>query len=259
MLEYQNQNIGQSFAYRHRIHPKGYAVPPHIHEYSEVLYVYEGCMSMYLNGESLSVKAGQVVFIFPHQSHEYTRDSECKCWCAVFSNDFLQSFFRLYSDKIPKCPIIDIGEDLFILERLQNTTPEEIVSLTGLFHLLFDKLIKSTEFESKLGGGDSLYNSAINYISANFRSDITLSDMAKTLGYHEKYLSSELHSLTKMNFRLFLATYRVDHAKRMLRTTNESISEIAMDSGFLSINTFNRVFKHVTSMTPSEYRKSRMK
>ncbi len=259
MLKYQNENIGKSFAYRHRFHPNGYVVTPHIHEYSEILYVSDGCMRMYINGEGIKVRAGQVAFVFPNQSHEYTNESECSCWCAVFSNDFVQSFFRLYPEKIPEKPIIDIGEDLYIIDKLQKTEPEEIVSLTGLFHLLFARLSKSTEFKIKHSGGDSLYNAAINYISSNFHSDFTLSDMAKTLGYHEKYLSSELHSLTKMNFRLFLATYRIDHAKTLLRTTEESIFEVAMDSGFLSINTFNRVFKNITGMTPSEYRKNRMK
>ncbi len=254
MLKYQNENIGNSFEYRHRMHLRGYVIYPHIHEYSEILYVYSGCMHMILDGEEVQVKEGQVAFIFPNQLHEYTNQKDCKCWCAVFSNDFLQPFFRLYSDKIPKDPIIDIGEDVFIIERLQKSARDDIVSLTGLLHLLFDKLAKSTDFELRRGGENSLYTAAINYISTNFRSDINLSDMAKTLGYHEKYLSSELHSLTKMNFRLFLATYRVDHAKRQLRTTEESISEIAMDSGFLSINTFNRVFKNITGMTPSEYR-----
>jgi len=82
--------------------------------------------------------------------------------------------------------------------------------------------------------------------------------MSKELGYHEKYLSSTLHSLTKMNFRTFLATYRINHAKSLLKSSESTIAEIAMDSGFASLNTFNRVFKDITGTTPSEYRKRKL-
>lgn len=259
MLIYQNENIGHSFEYRYGLHNDGFSVPLHIHEYSELLYVIEGRMKLAIDGKSMCAEAGQMAFVFPNQSHEYTKEFECKCFCAVFSNDFLQPFFGIYPDMIPKNPIIDMGEDTCIAEKLMRADPCEKVLLTGLLHLLFDRLAKSTELEKKNTSGDSLYNAAINYISANFRSDFSLSDMAKALGYNEKYLSGELHSLTKMNFRMLLSTYRLEWAKRLLRTTASNVSEIALDSGFLSINSFNRTFKKLNGVTPTEYRKMNMK
>ena len=79
--------------------------------------------------------------------------------------------------------------------------------------------------------------------------------MAKELGYHEKYLSAVLHSLTKMHFRDFLATYRMEYAKKQLLSSTDPISQIAMDSGFSSINTFNKVFKKFIGMSPTDFRK----
>ena len=257
MLTYQNENTGKSFAFRSRFHHPGYSVPVHIHEYSEIMYVAEGCMTMYLDGEKLLVDEGKVAFVFPNQAHEYTCETDCHMWCAVFSNDFLASFYHLYPDVIPEDPIMDTSEAFGIIDALQNTASDDIISLTGILHLLFAQLVKKTAFSPRRAGMDALYNSAINYISANFRNDFTLGDMARALGYHEKYLSSELHFLTKMNFRAFLSTYRIDHAKRLLRKTERSISEIALDSGYSSINTFNRTFRNFVGMTPSEYRRSR--
>ncbi len=258
MLTYQNENVGESYVFRSRYHSPGYSVPPHIHEYSEVLYVRDGCMTMHLNGEKKIVNAGEIAFIFPNQAHEYTNETDCYTWCAVFSNDYLYSFFRLYSDKTPLCSVIRANSQMTdALLSLQKTDKDDIVRITGLLHLLFSEFVKNTSFSEKRGSENELYNSAINYISANFRYDFSLSDMAKALGYHEKYLSSELHLLTKMNFRAFLSTYRIDHAKRLLRTTGLNISEIALDSGYSSINTFNRVFKQTVGITPSEYRKKR--
>jgi len=258
MLTYQNENIGKSYSFKSRHHRLGYTVPPHIHEYSELMYVYDGEMTMYLDGKKQTVKAGQMAFVFPNIAHEYTNETQCGIWCAVFSNDFLHAFYQMYPDKIPKDSVIDISEeDLWIVNGLQSTDTEDVVERSGLLSLLFSRLAKKVEFDDREGNGSNLYNSAINYISSNFRTDFTLADMARTLGYHEKYLSGELHHLTKMNFRAFLATYRVDHAKSQLRSTERTISDIALDSGFSSINTFNRVFKNVTGVTPSEYRSKR--
>ncbi len=258
MLRYQNENIGKSYSFRRGNYKNGYAVALHIHEYSELLYVEEGCMTMTLDGETVSVPAGHIVFIFPNQSHEYTSRTMCNVWCFVFSNDYLHSFFRTYSNCVPRPSIIKTDENMkYILELMQTEDCDNAVAITGVLNLLFANLIKKVEFVYKRGDSKSLYNRAINYISANYKNDFTLSDMARALGYHEKYLSSELHELTNMNFRTFLSTYRTDHAKKLLTTTHDSISEIALDSGFSSINTFNRVFKETVGMTPSEYRKSR--
>ena len=104
MLIYQNENIGHSFEYRYGLHNDGFSVPLHIHEYSELLYVIEGRMKLAIDGKSMCAEAGQMAFVFPNQSHEYTKEFECKCFCAVFSNDFLQPFFGIYPDMIKIYP-----------------------------------------------------------------------------------------------------------------------------------------------------------
>lgn len=253
MVNYQTKNVNKTFAlhcgYRHNLY-----VEPHIHEHSEIVYVHSGSMTMYLNGKKHVVNKGQAVFVFPNQIHQYTKETESDSWLAVFSNDFLASFFRLHFDTVPVDPVIDMGSE-GLIEALENTDPSDVCRITGLLHLVFSRLEKSTEFVKAPINGEPVYNAALNYLTNNYRNDITLSDMSKALGYHEKYLSSALHALTKMNFRTFLATYRVDHAQRLLKSSDMNISRIALESGFSSINTFNRVFKQITGLTPREYKK----
>lgn len=258
LIKYQNENIGKSYSFRYGHHLAGYEVPLHIHEYSELLFVEKGNMTMNLDGKKMVVEEGNVLFVFPNQAHEYTKETECDVYCFVFSNDYLHSFYRHYPNCVPISPVVEADEHMMMLmHRLERADSDNTVAITGLLNLMFAYLIEKTEFEHRHGDTKSLYNRAINYISANYKNDFTLSDMARALGYHEKYLSSELHELTNMNFRTFLSTYRTDHARKLLATTRDTISEIALESGFSSINTFNRVFKETVGMTPSEYRKSR--
>ena len=254
MLQYQNENFGRSYDYRRREHD-GFVVPAHIHEYSELLYTREGEMTMYLNGERRTVPAGHVALILPNEVHSYTDETPCRVWCSVFSNDFISLFLWKLGDRVPLDPVVDLTEHQPLLRALEQTEPDDTLRLSGLLQLLYSVLWKKIEAGTRPRAGGQVCRAAIAYISANFRSDITLSSVAAHLGYHEKYLSTALHALTGMNFCTFLSSYRVDHAKRLLREDAEkSVSLVALESGFSSINTFNRVFRRLTGMTPCAYR-----
>lgn len=56
------------------------------------------------------------------------------------------------------------------------------------------------------------------------------------------------------NFSTFLNAYRVEEAKQRLAQSNEPITTIALDCGFKSLSTFNRVFKKFEGLTPTLYR-----
>ena len=229
----------------------------HIHEYTELIYVRSGSITLFLEGKKQVVSAGHLLFIFPNQTHKHTKKTNCELWMAVFSNDFITPFWRKHENLKPQDPVLRISDNFAVIDALQKTDPNDTTRLSGLLLLLYNLLEAHTAFIDAIPSVDDIYNAALGYIYNNFKSDITLADMAKDLGYHEKYLSHALHTLTKKNFRSFLASYRINHAKKLLRTTEMPIAQIALESGFSALNTFNRVFKEVTKKTPSEYRKSK--
>lgn len=93
-------------------------------------------------------------------------------------------------------------------------------------------------------------------MSENFKQDISLKKIADTFGYNKKYLSGTLHSLTGMHFTDFIAMYRVEYAKKLLTQNSElSVTEISEKCGFTALNTFNRKFKKLTDLTPTQYKK----
>ena len=62
-----------------------------------------------------------------------------------------------------------------------------------------------------------------------------------------------------MSFNDYVNTYRFNTASEMLITTDASITEIAYESGFQSIRSFNNTFKKLSGLSPSEYRKNGIK
>ena len=155
MLKYQNENIGESYSFKCRFHKK-YTVPPHIHEYSELAYVRTGNLTASINGERVIIPEGHAAFIFPNVIHEYTPETPCEMWCAVYSNDFLQTFFRLYPDSAPENCIIPLGESKKYAEALVKLDPTNIIKLTGMLHLLYSELANKTNMLPRSRNDNSL-------------------------------------------------------------------------------------------------------
>ncbi|MGW8313950.1 MAG: helix-turn-helix domain-containing protein [Bacteroidales bacterium] len=87
-------------------------------------------------------------------------------------------------------------------------------------------------------------------------SRLSLKEVADALNTSENQLSHILNKQTGKNFFEFVNSYRVEEFKSMAMLPeyrNYTLISMAYDSGFNSKATFNRVFKHYTGQTPSEY------
>ncbi|RZL13149.1 MAG: AraC family transcriptional regulator [Hymenobacter sp.] len=85
--------------------------------------------------------------------------------------------------------------------------------------------------------------------------DLTLHELAQRLGTHPALLSRVLNTSCGQNFNDFVNTYRTQEAQRKLadpRFAHYSLLGVALESGFNSKSTFNRVFKKLTGQAPSE-------
>ena len=88
------------------------------------------------------------------------------------------------------------------------------------------------------------------------KSDLKISELANSLSVPYYQLSQLINDEFSVNFYDFINKYRVEEAKKLLieDTRNFKILAIAYEVGFNSKATFNRVFKKITSFTPSEFK-----
>ena len=89
--------------------------------------------------------------------------------------------------------------------------------------------------------------------------DFSLQDIAQALKVPSHYISQLLNLHLHTNFYEFLNTYRVERAKEMMENSAFShlnVLGIGFECGFNSKATFNRAFKKIAGMTPSQYKKS---
>ena len=95
---------------------------------------------------------------------------------------------------------------------------------------------------------------AIEYMKEYYSRDLTLQEVADTVELHPSYFSTLFNSTLNINFSNYLMCLRIRNAKRLLRETSMKIYEIADSVGYKNSYYFNRIFKKLTGMTPTEYR-----
>ena len=96
----------------------------------------------------------------------------------------------------------------------------------------------------------------ISYCYENYRSDISLSSAAESLGVSEYYISHVFNCKLHMGFKEYINALRINDACRMLKEDKLTVTEVALECGFSTCRTFNRCFMSAVGKTPSEYRKS---
>ena len=88
--------------------------------------------------------------------------------------------------------------------------------------------------------------------------DISLPELANKLEIPSHHLSRVINEQLGTNFFDFINQYRIEEVKARINNPEFdklSLLGIAFDSGFNTKSAFNRVFKKMTGLTPSEYRR----
>ncbi len=113
--------------------------------------------------------------------------------------------------------------------------------------LLIEKYSKSNRID--------LSQNLLAYINLHYAEKLTLNDLADHFHFNYNYLSVFFTTQMNENFSDYLNRVRIQHACQLLEDSRQNISEISYAVGYNDISYFSRVFKKITSKTPSQYRR----
>jgi two-component system response regulator YesN len=135
----------------------------------------------------------------------------------------------------------------------------QYMSLDEMMKCVADCYHNALDAVSKIGiqdGFRNVTNQACVDISRHFASNISLNDIAESVGVTPAYLSRVFKKDKCQTVVEYLNCIRVDHAKKLLRERRVRLNELASLVGFNSNTYFFTVFKKYTGKTPSDYKKS---
>lgn len=96
---------------------------------------------------------------------------------------------------------------------------------------------------------------AKRYIRSYFNMPLSLKEISEYVGMNENYFSDYFKKYTTLSFKQYQTDLRIRHAKQMLLDKQYTMDDISDAVGYIDVKYFSRVFKQVTGITPSEYRK----
>ena len=196
-------------------------------------------------------------------------------------NNLINSMIDIFvgfSDRVPGSPIRSSKNMAFVSNTLYRVaaarsgvhpvylhniserfaiTIERTTTIPSLKKLMFSMANEYCDLVRTFSTGHNspIVKKAVDYILLNLGYPITLTTIAKQINVNPSYLSRKFKEDTGMNISEFINQKRVEEAKLYLQRGNISITDIAFMVGFNDLNYFCKVFKKLTSVTPSQYAK----
>lgn len=230
---------------------------PHIHKQIEIIYVFELGQHINIAGKNYEIKEGEAAIIFPNTVHTYYRNEwrSTEQIFAIVSQELFHGLFPDLSRFSTDCPIITDIEDSVKLAFKELSQCTDFAEKLAWSMVILTKLMKKIKLHQyNAVPVTNLTQKIVTYIAENFRSEITLESLAKEFSVSKFYISRIFSEKIKMSLPNYLSLMRAEYAAGLIRTTNDSITNIYINSGFTSQNTFNRAFKKIFNVTPREYK-----
>lgn len=270
--------------YYMRVIHHAFHFPVHWHDEIEIIYVKMGALHVKIGETDLDGVEGDIFFVNPRELHLMSSpDGEVEYYTILFPIEFIsfQSMDDLETDLIApirgnqlRLPskITDsqinqrIGKILVNMisdnRKIHHLEKEAIglashhlqtrISLLQIFQILYEENLLAV---SEGMGNSDMQKELLMYIQNHYTEKITLKTLAEEFHLSEKYVSRYFVEHFYLPFSNYVVHLRLTHAKQLLETTDEPITEIALQSGFANVSYFIRAFKNAYMKSPLQYRK----
>jgi AraC-like DNA-binding protein/mannose-6-phosphate isomerase-like protein (cupin superfamily) len=214
----------------------------HFHKSFELLYAKQGENTIFVKEQAYRLREGECCLVFPYEPHSFCVEEGSTLFVAVFSGEYVPELAVIAQESSPTDPVFLPEQDICALldERFFYTGTPDAYTLRAALYLLCGHFVRQVVFVPR-EKRDDLLLSVIRYVEEHYREPITERTMAAALGYHEQYLSRVFCSTMQMNFRDLVNQYRLEEALSRLKAGGVTVTQAALDSGFQSVRTFNRV------------------
>lgn len=254
-------------------------VPVHSHDYVEIVYMYKGNKTNIVNGETVYLQQGEILFLSQNCLHEnmpselddisvnfivlphfFDRALEMLGEEETFLHRFIVQCLRGDSGKpdylhfkvSDVLPVKNLVETL--IWNLINDIPNEGKINETTMGLLFLQLVNHIDNLSYADEIKGVVFHVLKYIEAHF-ADGSLSELADSLFYDFNALSKQIKKLTGKTYTELVQEKRLNQACLLLSTTNLGVAEISRLVGYENISYFHRLFNKTYGLSPKKYRK----
>jgi len=253
----------------------------HYHPFFEILLLLGKEADHLIEGHPYHIQTNDLVLLAPSRLHKsiYPKGEPSKriVISFMFPEDFFghaETYEKILAPFKAEVPIFrfepEVRKKLFSclndLFSFSSSPSYKGSDLDAFYvHNKFQEFLYTLYASSKsnIYKDDTTYNSIerkiydiTSYIHANYNEDLSLESLAEQFFISPCYLSHQFKTVTHFNLMNYIQMTRIRNVEYKLISTNDKISDIAESCGFTSFSQFNRIFKKVTGISPSDFRKN---
>ncbi len=232
-----------------------HSFPFHYHKNFEIIFVKQGRLTIFFEDSSFEIAQNQGVFILPNQIHSFSSSIDIIAFIGVFSTSFIPNIFEDYANKFTNFPVMSFDSQAELVFSIENNLDNKFV-LTASLCLYFNQFIKDREFFVRENSFSDFSYRAIDYIESNIQNDLSFQSFCNYFSYNSHYMSKKFKLCFGTTFTNYLIDLRLEMAKKLIKQSNLTFTQISSTCGFQSIRTFNRQFQQKFKTTPSKFRHS---
>ncbi len=252
----------------------------HFHNYLEIGFCYHGRGKLVISDQAF--RYGDQMFTIIPANIPHTTESDpgniCK-WEYLFidSDSFIRN--EMKDCKIPSDEIIRIVNKQGIFRTVEkNTHTAEIIhflieecrteapfyeeSLKGYLRSLIIDILRMDQAQEKVNNNvryNDFVEKATGYVKEHYAEDIKVRDIAEYCGLSESHFRRIFEEITNMKPMDYVNMVRIDKACMLLIKENISMQDLGKIVGYQTASSFNRNFRHLTGMSPLQWRNKETK
>jgi len=215
----------------------------------EFFYVKKGEVLCTVEDETYPLQEGDGVLVLPNQPHSYHTPVFSDAVMLIFDPIYVNEFYKYTRDKEFVRPVFQ--PDDTPLRAFPDS--KDVFAWKSLLYSLCAQANKQCTMRQAARKNNELIEKVLFYIRDNLDDKLRLEQLAEELGYSYHYMSNCIRDNFGVNFCTLVNQYRIDLAATLLRTTDMTMTQVAGKSGFSTIRSFNRVFKQIHGITPSQF------
>ena len=241
--------------------------PLHYHNYFELELITSGEGSQLFNGQTFPLHEGDLYIVKPLDSHRLTGDN-------MVIHKIIMPEAQLPEEHIvplyllPNPIVLHFEHERYQLLRSTLFYAETLPAQTGA---VYRKKLTATAVEmclllfleeyqahhSAVIPQNSVIANILLYIQQgqHYLQSVLLSELSEMFHYSKSYISRLFHRSYGIPLSQYINSLRIEHAKKLLLNSNLSIADVCIQSGFSSFPNFLNIFKRLSGLTPTAFRK----
>lgn len=250
-------------------------IPWHWHEALEFCLILQGSVKVSTAGQTQVFRKGEGLFLNSNVLMAMTEGSDCILDSHLFHPVFLSGHFKSVFETKYLNPVIQnrsldmlplrgetsvqnqLLQKLRQLSRLQEQQDVELQTrnLVSEIWLLLLEELKHTEIRSVPTKNQDRILTMLAFLQENYAQKLTLQDIAEAGAVSTRECLRCFQNSIHQSPMEYLMEYRVQAAARLLESTDLSVTEISMRTGWGSSSYFTKTFREFRGKTPNAYRK----